>query len=65
MSNEESKRDVLVVASKLKSYIKEQSGLNTSAAVMEVLSERIRSLCNEAIERAQSDGRKTVMERDF
>ncbi len=57
--------DVLVVASKLKNYIRQQSGLNTSGAVVEVLSEKIRGLCDEAINRAQSDGRKTVMDRDF
>ena len=57
--------EVLVVASKLKNYIREKSGMNTSAAVMPVLSERVRALCNQAIEKAKQDGRKTVMDRDF
>lgn len=57
--------DVLVVASKLKSYIKEKSGMNTSANVLTALSDRIRGLCDEAIENARKDGRKTVKDRDF
>lgn len=59
------KKEVLVVASKLKNYIKESSGMNTSAAVMEALSEKIRQLCDQAINNAKGDGRKTVMDRDF
>jgi len=57
--------EVLVVASKVKSYVRARSGMNTSAAVLEVLSNKIRSLCDEAVERAKSEGRKTVMDRDF
>jgi histone H3/H4 len=57
--------DILVVASKLKGYIREKSGMNTSAAVVDVLSNKLRQLCDEAIERAKSEGRKTVMDRDF
>jgi histone H3/H4 len=66
MSEEnEGKSEVLVVASKLKNYIREKSQMNTSAAVVEVLSNRLRRLCDEAIEKARADGRKTVMDRDF
>jgi histone H3/H4 len=57
--------EVLVVASKLKNYIREKSGMNTSAAVMSVLSDRIRQLCDNAVENAKREGRKTVMDRDF
>lgn len=57
--------EVLVVASKLKNYIRDKSGFNTSAAVMPALSAKIRVLCDQAIERAKSEGRKTVMDRDF
>jgi histone H3/H4 len=57
--------EVLVVASKLKSYIRGKSGMNTSAAVMGALSNRIRQLCDQAIENAKREGRKTVMDRDF
>jgi len=58
-------REVLVVVSKLKSYVRERSGMSTSDAVMELLSDRLRALCNDAIRSAQRDGRRTVMERDF
>lgn len=57
-------QEVLVVVSKLKNYIRAQSGMNTSGGVAEVLSARLRKLCDEAIENARKDGRKTVMERD-
>jgi histone H3/H4 len=57
--------EVLVVASKIKNYIRGKSGMNTSAAVMDALSGKIRNLCDQAIEQAKSDGRKTVMDRDF
>ncbi len=57
--------EVLVVASKLKNYIRTKSGMNTSSAVMSALSAKVRELCDQAIERAKSEGRKTVMDRDF
>jgi len=63
--SEEGKSETLVVASKLKNYIREKSGMNTSAAVIDVLSNKLRSLCDQAVERAKQDGRKTVMDRDF
>ena len=55
----------LVVASKLKQYIKTKSGLNTSANVIQRLSEIVRDHCDDAIKQAQENGRKTVMDRDF
>ena len=57
-------REVLVVVSKLKSYIKAQSGMNTSDGIVPVLSDYLRRLCDQAIENAKSDGRKTVLDRD-
>ena len=57
--------EVLVVASKLKNYIKSKSGMNTSGAVMEALSGKIRQMCDMAVENAKREGRKTVMDRDF
>ncbi len=57
--------EVLVVASKVKSYIKDQGDMKTSANVLAALSDRIRSMCDEAMESARSDGRKTVLDRDF
>jgi len=58
-------QEVLVVISKLKGYIKSKSGMNTSGGVAAVISDRVRKLCDEAIENARKDGRKTVMERDL
>ncbi len=57
--------EVLVVASKVKTYIKTSGDMKTSGSVLEVLSDRIRQLCDQAIETARSDGRKTVLDRDF
>jgi histone H3/H4 len=57
--------DVLIVASKLKNYIRAKSGMNTSGSVIEKLSEIVRRECDKAIEAAKQDGRKTVMDRDF
>lgn len=65
MSEEENKVEALVVASKLKAYIRDKSGMNTSAAVIAVLSEKLRRMCDGAMEKAKADGRKTVMDRDF
>jgi len=58
-------KDILIVASKLKAYIKNRSDMNVSANVLERLSDIVRNECNNAIEQAQSEGRKTVMDRDF
>ena len=57
-------KEVLVVASKIKNYIREQSGMNTSAGVLDALSDRLRAICDQAIENASRDGRKTVKDRD-
>jgi hypothetical protein len=57
--------DVLIVVSKLKAYVRAASGMNTSDSVIEVLSDRVRALCDQAIEQARAAGRKTVMDRDF
>lgn len=58
-------KEILVVASKTKDYIRLVSDMNTSAEVMELLSDKIRALCDQAILRARQEGRKTVMARDF
>ena len=57
--------EVLVVASKMKKYIKDSHGLNTSAAVMPVLSDLIRKMADDAANTAKNDGRKTLLDRDF
>ncbi len=65
MSDSYSENEVLVVVSKVKKYIRSAAGMNTSDRVTSTLSDIIRNLCNQAIERARADGRKTVMDRDF
>jgi len=57
--------ETLVVASKVKKLIKDKSGMSTSASVIDKLSSIIEAQCLEAIEKAQKDRRKTVMDRDF
>lgn len=56
--------EVLVIASRLKDFINQQSEFNTSAAVLDVLSDHLRHIAMQAIDNARSDGRKTVMEQD-
>ncbi len=58
-------RDILIVASKLKNYVKDKHDLNTSGNVMERLSDIVRYFCDQAVDRARSEGRKTLMDRDF
>jgi hypothetical protein len=57
--------DVLIVASKLKAYIRERSEMNTSDRVFDVLSDEVRRIADLAIEEARREGRKTVLDRDF
>jgi histone H3/H4 len=57
-------RDILIVMSKLKKYIKDRSGMNCSDAVAEVLSDHVRALCDDSIRAAGRDERKTVLDRD-
>jgi histone H3/H4 len=65
LSDDALPKDVLVVVSKLKSYVKARSGMSTSDGVVDVLSAHLRKLCDEAIRHAGTAGRKTVMDRDF
>lgn len=58
-------REILIVVSKLKKYVKASSEMNTSDNVMPVLSDHLRKLCDMACDKAAEDGRKTVMDRDF
>ena len=57
--------DILIVASKLKSYIKGRGDMNTSSDVMEMLSHAVRRLADDAIDNARADGRRTVKGRDI
>jgi len=57
-------RDMLVVVSKMKKYIKDRSGMSCADAVGDVLSEHLRAICDESIRAAGRAERKTVLERD-
>jgi hypothetical protein len=57
--------DILIVASKLKDYVKQKHGMNTSANVMEQLSHIVRYAVDGAVDNARAEGRKTLMDRDF
>ena len=56
---------MLVVVSKFKEYVKVRHELNTSADVADVLSDIIRRVADEAVDKAKAEGRKTLMARDF
>ncbi len=60
-----SDNEVLLVVSKLKNYIRQSGGMSTAGNVAPAISNIVRRLCDEAIEKARSEGRKTVMDRDF
>lgn len=64
-TGEASEEDILIVASKLKQYVKDKYDMNTSANVMEALSHIVRRQTDRAIARAKAEGRKTLMDRDF
>ncbi len=57
--------EILVVSSKIKKFVREKAGFNTSAETLEAISQRVEKICADAIERARSDGRKTVKARDI
>ena len=56
--------EVLVVASKVKAYIK-QKGCNTSAESIDELSKRVQTILDMAINRTSANGRKTVKAQDI
>ena len=57
--------EVLIVASRLKAYVRAASGgFNTSDRVLAPLSAIVRRVCDEAIANARREGRMTVLDRD-
>ncbi|HVH06460.1 MAG TPA: hypothetical protein VNE71_10730 [Myxococcota bacterium] len=58
------RREILIIASRLKDYIRARSGYNTSDGVLDPLSDIVRRVCDDAIKAAQRDGRMTVLDRD-
>lgn len=65
ISDDQFNHDVLIVASKLKKYIKDKHNLSTSANVIERLSDIVRVAVDRAVDNAKKEGRKTLMDRDF
>lgn len=59
------KGDTLVVVSKVKKFIQEQSGYNTSQCGIDALTKKVAEECLKAIEKARLAERKTVMGRDI
>ena len=63
--DEQALEEVLIVASRLKDYVKARSGFNTSDRVLDPLSELVRKICDQAIKNAERDGRRTILDRDI
>lgn len=57
--------ETLVVVSKVKKFIKEQAGLNTSQCYVDALTTKVVAMSLEGIAKAKQAGRKTVMGRDI
>ena len=58
-------KEVLIIASRLKEYIRATSGYNTSDRVLEPLSEIVREVCDRAVRSAAAAERRTVLDRDI
>ena len=57
--------EVLIVASRLKEFVRGHSGFSTSDRVLEPLSEIVRRVCEKAIRNAAREGRRTILGRDI
>ncbi|MEM7175130.1 MAG: hypothetical protein AAF443_04280 [Chlamydiota bacterium] len=58
------KNEFMIKKSLVQEYIRGK-GLRVSAESLEVLSDLVLDLCDEAIERAESNRRKTIQKQDF
>jgi histone H3/H4 len=58
------KKDVLIVASKVKAYMHSKN-MNTSAEAIGCLSQQVYNLLDAAVERTKANGRKTVKPQDI
>lgn len=56
--------DILVVQSKVKEYIKSK-GCQTAATAIDALSQKVKQVLTDAVERAKSNNRATVKDRDI
>jgi hypothetical protein len=63
-SRREPPDEILIVASRLKDYVRAISGFHTSDRVLEPLSKIVREACHEAVRSARAEGRKTILDRD-
>ena len=57
--------EILIIASRLKDYVRARSGFNMSDRVLAPLSAIVRRICDTAIANATRDERKTVLDRDI
>ena len=64
MAKKKEAREVLVVVSKVKNYIKEKK-FHSSSDVFEALDAKVRALLDDACARTKSNGRSTVREGDL
>jgi hypothetical protein len=64
MAKKKKKREVLIVASKVKDYIKSK-GLQSSGEVVPALSEKIYEMIDEAAERTKDNKRATMRPYDL
>ena len=58
-------KEILVVASRFKNYVRNRYDFNTSDNVFDVLSAELRRVADRAVENARAAGRKTILDRDF
>lgn len=63
--NTDVKVETLIVISKVKTFIKEQAGFNSSQCAIDALTQEVASACLRGIEKARKAGRKTVMGKDI
>lgn len=56
--------ETLIVVSKVKKFVRDQSGFNTSQCAIDALTQKVVEECLKGIERANAVGRKTFMGRD-
>jgi len=57
-------REMLVVASKVKAYVRNK-GMNTSADALGCLSDKLYCVLDEATDRTNANGRKTLKPQDI
>lgn len=57
-------REILVVISKVKEYVKKKE-MQTSETAVEALSEAVYELLDKAVLRAKENGRQTIKDRDI